>query len=420
MRLSSVVLSCLVIACHATPRPTPSGSVTEYRGGQWYDGRAFVPRTMWVVDGRFAATRPDHVDKVIDLAHGFVVPPYAEGHNHWLEPALVDTYVAAHLRQGIFYVRDLSTPPAFHDAIRSKVNRPDSVDYVAAHQGFTGPGGHPLELVQQLAGFGLVPKEWLTPDGLHNAVFVVEKDDDVTRRWPAVIASQPDLVKVFLIHSEDYAKRRDDVALAPKDRGLDPDLVAGIVQRAHAAKLRVVAHIASAHDFHVAIAAGADDIAHLPFVEGNDLARYRLADADLRAAGARHVTIATTLEWLGDAKPGDPRLAVVRDNLARLRAAGVRIVIGTDLFRQTARGEVDRIARLGLMSAAELLHAWTIDTPRAIFPGRDIGRLDTGAEASFLVLAGDPLADVASTARIVRWVKQGRELTPAAIEMPAM
>jgi imidazolonepropionase-like amidohydrolase len=227
-------------------------------------------------------------------------------------------------------------------------------------------------------------------------------------------------VKVFLIHSDEYAARRDNAALGPKARGIDPELVPAIVARAHAAGLRVSAHIENAHDFHVAIAAGVDDIAHMPFVAVERRDSYRLADADLRAAAARGVSIATTLDWLDGARPDDPRLEVVRDNFARMRRAGNTIVIGTDLFRTTASTEVDRIAALHLMSNLELLRAWCETTPRAMFPGRRIGRLEAGAEASFLVLGGDPVTSIAHTHDIIMWFKQGQRLEPRAAKFPAL
>jgi imidazolonepropionase-like amidohydrolase len=418
------LLALALVACGPTTKPqppvAPGAAATEYRGGRWFDGTRFVEQTMWVVGDRFTTTKPARDATVVDLAGGFVVPPFAEGHNHWLEPTLVDTYIAVHLRQGIFYVKDMSTPPVFHDAIRAKLNKPDSVDYVAAHQGFTGPGGHPIEIVDQLAAFKLVPEPWAASHGDGDALFVVTSEADIERVWPKLVASKPDFVKLFLIHSEDYAARRDDPKRSPKERGIDPTLVPAIVSRAHAARLRVMAHIEDAHDFNVAIAAGADDIAHLPFVDAADREAYRIADADIRAAGARHATIATTLEWLSDAKPGDPRIEVTRDNLARLRAGGVIVTLGTDLFRTTAHAEADRIAALGLMTKPELLVMWCTTTPRAMFPQRDLGRFTEGAEASFLVLEGDPLVDFANTHRIVRWVKQGQELHPPAAEMPPM
>lgn len=408
----------VLVACRAPLADAPRRHVTEFRGGLWFDGTRFDARTMWVVDDRFESGQPAHVDEIVELHGGFVVPPYGEGHNHWLEPELVDAYVQTHLRDGIFYVKDQGTAPSFHEQMRAALDRPDSVDLISAHQGFTGPGGHPIELVDQLAAFGVLPKAWATTHGEGEALFAVASDADVARAWPRLIAGHPDFAKVFLVHSDEYAARRDDAELGPQSRGIEPALVHGIVSRAHAAHLRVSAHIENAADFHAAIVAGVDDIAHMPFIAAEQRESYRLADADVAAAGARHVTIATTLDWLAGAQPDDPRIEIVLDNIARLRRAGVAIVIGTDLFRTTARAEVDLIASFHLMSNIELLRAWCEDTPRAIFPGRRIGRLEAGAEASFLVLRGDPLADFAHSHDIEMRMKQGRFVVPTAVELP--
>jgi hypothetical protein len=401
------------------PRTTPSTPVTELRGGRWFDGNAFVPRTMWIAGAHFLDA-PARVDAVIDLHGGFVVPPFAEGHNHWIEPALVDAYIQVHLRDGIFYVKDQLTAPAFHDQMRAALDRPSSVDYISAHQGFTGPNGHPMELVDQLVGIGIFPPPWRQSRGEGDALFAVASDADIARAWPRLLAGHPDFVKVFLNHSDEYAARRDNPALSPADRGIDPALVPTIVARAHAAGLRVSAHIENAHDFHVAIAAGVDDIAHMPFVSATDRDTYRLADADLHAAAARRVSIATTLDWADGALADDPRLDVVRDNLARMRRAGNTIVIGTDLFRTTAVAEVNRIASLNLMSNLDLLRTWCETTPRAIFPGRRIGRLEPGAEASFLVLRADPIANISATRDIAIWFKQGQRLDPRPATFPPL
>ena len=51
------------------------------------------------------------------------------------------------------------------------------------------------------------------------------------------------------------------------------------------------------------------------------------------------------------------------------------------------------------------------DTPRALFPGRRLGCFDPGCEASFLLLGGDPLADLNQVDMPLLRVKQGRLLT---------
>jgi len=413
-----VVLALGMAACHTLPI-RDGEPATEYRGGQWFDGERFVAKTMWVAGESFVDSRPGRIGAVVDLRNGFVVPPYAEGHNHWLEPTLVDAYVQTYLRDGIFYVKDQGTAPQFHDQMRSALGGPASVDYISAHQGFTGPGGHPIEIVDALAGMGILPPEWKKTHGEGDALFVVTSEQDIDRAWPRLIAGKPDFVKVFLVHSDEYAARRDNTALTPRNRGLDPALVPALVVRAHAAQLRVSAHIENAHDFHVAIAAGVDDIAHMPFVDKDHPDLYRIDQADLRAAAARRVSIATTLDWM-QPEATEAQLTVVRDNFAHMRAAGNTIVIGTDQFRKTARAEADLIASRRLMSNLELLQAWCVTTPRAIFPHRKLGRLADGFEASFLVLGGDPLADFARSRDILMRVKQGHSIIPRDPKLPSL
>lgn len=418
------VFACLVLLAVASCLPAAPhrrAPAIEYRNGHWFDGGRFVDRTMWVVGDRFSETAPAGAGNVsvVDLRGGFVVPPYAEGHNHWLEPALVDAYVQTYLRDGVFYVRDQGTSPKFHDAMRPALGAPTSVDFVSAHQGFTGPGGHPMELIDQLAAMGILPAEWATTHGEGEALFAVASEADVDRAWPKLLAGRPDFVKLFLVHSDEYAARRDDRALTPRQRGLDPELVPAIVRRAHAANLRVSAHIEDAHDFHVAVAGGVDEIAHLPFVSADAPDAYRLADADCEAAGRRGLSISTTLDFLGDA-PVPRQLEVARSNLRNLERHGVEIAIGTDLFRQTPRVEVERIARFHLLTNLQILVAWAVTTPQVIFPGRKLGRLAGGYEASFLVLDADPLLDPANLEHIVDRVKRGRALVPGPATLPPL
>jgi imidazolonepropionase-like amidohydrolase len=50
---------------------------------------------------------------------------------------------------------------------------------------------------------------------------------------------------------------------------------------------------------------------------------------------------------------------------------------------------------------------WYETTPRSIYPGRKIGRLAEGYEASFLTLARNPLEDLGAVDSIAVRVKQG-------------
>jgi imidazolonepropionase-like amidohydrolase len=406
----------LIIALLGAPvalrAQTAASHGIEYRGGRWFDGTRFVPRTMYVVDGRFRQRRPARIDAVVELAGGYVVPPFSDAHQHLYAP--IEPQIRAYLRDGIFYVRDQANAPLGRQAFDRQLNRPTAFDYVSANQGWTSPGGHPVEVVLRAAvpgnPMGAYIREHMDPD----FVMQVDTPADVERRWPGFLAGnpRPDLVKIFLLSSENYARQRGDPRFAG-NRGLDPALVPVIVRLAHQAGLKVSAHVFTAFDFRTAIAGGVDWIAHLPGGRTTNPAPFLLTEADARLARRHRVTVVTTITQHGDDAVTDQ---IVRTqyahNIGLLRRAGVPLLLGSDRFGDTARTEADALARSGLFSNLELLRMWSVTTPQAIFPDRRIGALRDGYEASFLVLGANPLADFANTRRIVRRVKQGVELRP--------
>src|ERR1043166_542461 len=150
-------LLCLVVlaACmlhRAAPVP-PGVRVTEYRNGRWFDGTAFAPRTMYVVGDVFATRRPARIDTIVDLADGYVVPPFADAHQHLTGPNTVQAYIANFLRDGIFYVKEQAGAPVARIGIDPIVNRPSSIEFISANQGWTSPGGHPVEVIKRGAQF---------------------------------------------------------------------------------------------------------------------------------------------------------------------------------------------------------------------------------------------------------------------------
>ncbi len=401
------LLVMLVAVPTALRAQTAPSHGVEYRGGRWFDGARFVPRTMYVVEGTFRQRRPARIDSVVDLAGGFVVPPFSDAHQHLYAP--IEPQIRAYLRDGIFYVRDQANAPLGRQAFHSRLNRPTSFDYVSANQGWTSPGGHPVEVVMRAAvpgnPMGAYIREHLDPD----FVMQVDTPADVERRWPGFLAGnpRPDLVKIFLFYSEDYALRRNDRRFEG-NRGIDPALVPVIVRLAHQAGLKVSAHVFTAADFRNAVSGGVDWIAHLPGGRGPDPAPFLLTEADARLARRHHVTVVTTITQHGDSALTDQLVRTqYAHNIALLRRNHVPLLLGSDRFGDTAATEAAALARNHLFTNLELLRMWSVTTPRAIFPGRRIGMLRDGYEASFLVLGADPLADFANTSRIVRRVKQG-------------
>ena len=86
------------------------------------------------------------------------------------------------------------------------------------------------------------------------------------------------------------------------------------------------------------------------------------------------------------------------------------MLVGSDAYSDISANEAKYLESSGVFDRATLLRMWSEITPRAIFPNRRIGRLQSGYEASFLVLDGDPLADFSRVAQIRLAVKQGQRL----------
>lgn len=424
MRVGILVL-LLASACAVAPTPS-NGRIAsrspsyELRNGFWFTGQSFEPRLRYSVSGALTDRRPAVVDSVIDLAGGYVVPAFGEAHNHNAVPS--DTgIITRYLRAGIYYVRNPNSFPRDAVAARGRFNTPTSIDVVFSNGGLTGPEGHPIDLARRNIARG----SWKPDAGDGNFYHAIASQADLDARWPTILAAGPGFIKTYLLFSEEYARRLADSTTSGW-RGLDPQLLPTIIRRAHAAGLRVSTHVETAADFRTAVAAGTDEINHLPGFrpEGNALAGYRLLDryrltaADARSARDRNVVVVATVSEVIELLDGawgtgaDSALArraraVIVENLRLLRDAGVDVVIGSDRYNSTSASEVFGLRPTRVFSDTALLRMWSMTTPRSIFPGRKIGSLDVGSEASFLVLAGNPLTDFQNVRRIQMRFKEG-------------
>ena len=396
---------------------------TQYTGGQWFDGRTFVTRKM-CVRGQVFVSCPKRADETINLRGGFVVPPFGEAHNHNLESTWnFDAVRTQYLNDGIFYVMNPNSVKASVDTIRLRLNRRDSLDARFASGGITSSDGHPIALYMRLMKqAGVTAPTADAGDG--KSYFRVDTAADLARRWPEIRAARQDFVKVMLLHADDYAKRRGKSEFFGIN-GLDPALLPDLVRRAHAVRLTVAVHIETASDFNIAVDAGADIIAHLPgygFAKDESPENYRLTPAMVAKAKRRNVVVVTTTALATYNSPTSVSTAVrqelQRANLRDLDAAGVRLAIGCDDFPFTAQREALYLSKLGVFDNRRLLALWSIDTPRAIFPNRKIGRFSRGYEASFIVLARDPIADFSAVTEVTARYKQGHFIDPA-IVIPA-
>jgi hypothetical protein len=372
--------------------------------------------------------RPARVDSVFDLSGKYVIPPFGEAHNHNVaQSSRLDATIRMYLEAGIFYVKNPNSLPSATIPLVGKVNIPQSIDVIFSGGGLTCSGGHPIALAERQISRGA----WSKTDGEGGFYFVIDNQADLDRKWKTIVAGRPDFIKTYLLYSEEYGKRKNDDSYSDW-RGLDPTLLSEIVRRAHRARLRVSTHVETAFDFRQALAAGADEINHLPGFrpEKNNpanyqnLSRYEISEADARLAAQNDVVVVTTIgdvvEVINSIPDGSPQASVakaVRDlfsrNLRLLAKHHVQIAIGSDSYSKTSQAEAMSLAGLKIFDNLTLLKMWCEATPMAIFPNRKIGKLRDGHEASFLVLTGNPIQDFMNVKKIDMRIKQGEVLSIA-------
>jgi hypothetical protein len=394
--------------------------VLAFDGGRWFTGTAFEERTAYAVDGVLTFEAPARVDSTIHLAGGYVVPPFGEAHNHNIEHSSgIGRTIRQYLRDGVFYVKNPNNLPRTRYPLAGTVNVPTSIDVVFANGGLTAAGGHPVAHVQRNIERGI----WTEADGEGGFYFLVDNEEDLHRVWAGVLEYRPDFLKTFLLYSEEYARRKNDPAFFGW-KGLDPAHLPEIVRRAHQAGLRVSTHVETAADFHHAVVAGVDEIAHMPGFRGDsevqlpDPAVFEISEADARLAARLGTVVVTTVGGVREIDPAGPDSLLRRQfdrlharNLRLLREHGVRLALGSDDYGDTSVGEAMYLHSLGVLDNLALLTLWSGATPQAIFPDRRLGCLQQGCEASFLVLREDPIADFRHVRDIVLRVKQGHILS---------
>ena len=447
MRPLITTLTSLLLAIATSSQQGPTVAFTN---GRWFDGRLFPQRTVYSVDGALTFVPPTRIDSVVDLAGPWVVPPFAEAHNHNIDGADEARSLAAirrYVADGVFYVKIQGNYRLTDDQRgRLPINRPGAPDVAFAQAFVTASGGHPIHLHEQI----LWPRGYyhaLPREALRDRVYVtVDSAADVEAVWSRIEGLRPDFLKVNLWCSDEFALRKDDPTFAGR-KGLDPALLPLIVRKAHASGLRVSAHVVNGTDVRHAIAAGVDELVHVPAmgalsdverrmsqlvtgkldddglraistalgrIDPADPGTLPLAAATARLAAERRVVMVTTMN-LSMRAPSTLRpsiRALQAATLRMLRAQGVPLAIGSDNVDDSSALEAAHLQSLGVLDNLALLTLWTDDTARAIFPDRKIGQLQEGYEASFLALENNPVDDWSNVARIKARFKQGVEVRP--------
>jgi imidazolonepropionase-like amidohydrolase len=320
-------------------------------GGRLLAPRGPVPRAVAVARGRIAGTgeRARRGARTVEAAGLLLVPSFIDAHVHLSVAGAPDEVARAELRGGLAAVLDLGEPeqmlPLDLPPLRVRFAGPL----------LTAPGGYPTRSWGR-GGYGL---ELATPGEGRQAV----------QRLARAGAR--------------FAKLAFDGRLPL----LGPEVARAAAEEAHRLGLRVAAHALEADAVRRALAAGADVLAHAP-VE-------KLPEDLVREVGARRMWVISTLRAFGGG------LDAI-ENLRRLRAAGARVVYGTDLGNEgTAPGidaeELALLEQAGL-SPREVIDAATCDAAE-LLGDLDLGHLRDGAAACVLGVPERALHDVRLLAR---------------------
>lgn len=395
----------------------------HFMNGNWFNGTGFEKQEFYSVNGSLTKTKPATVDTVINLGNQYIIPPFGEAHNH--SPDVeeeIEVFIERYLADGIFYIKNPNSIPFTTKRISGKINHPQSVDVVYANGGLTSSFGHPVALYEYLLTTVYkksVPK-WTTRSMEGAAYYIINTKEDLEKKWPFILADKPGFIKVYLLYSEEYEKRKTDSFYNGK-KGLNPFLLKQIVKKATAAGLKVSCHAETPADLKFALKAGVTEMNHLPgyqvrWKEGYEASYYKItpALAKLMKRKQAHAdatySLAETELYEKDSVRYSQRRTMQIKNLLLLKKFQVPVTIACDSYNLTAKTEIEYLHQLQVYSNLELLKMWSEVTPLAIFPNRKIAALKEGYEASFLVLKNNPLENFDALFNISLRVKQGTVL----------
>lgn len=420
LRCALALLAVSLALVEATPATPPSHSpdhsdsfaVTRVRV---FDGSRVIPRaTVVVVNGRIQAVGADVAPPrhlaVIDGAGSTLLPGLIDSHAH--AKSRDDLERAAHF--GVTTEMDMWSPPGFAQSMRREQDHGDAfdrADLFSAINPATPPEGYPYILT----GYVETP----TLSGPEEAEAFVA----------ARVAEGSDYLKIMM---------EDGMPLFGFEaRALSRPTVRALTRAIHRHGKLAVAHATERYRALELLGDGVDGLVHVFIDEPADPGFIRLAVA-------KKIFVAPTLAvtesfidpkgelaivedpdlapWMSEWEvrrllaPPPPtfltlkHLAIAKENVRLLHAAGVPILAGTD---KTVHGvplhrDLELLVQAGLRPIDALAAATS--APAAAFNLRDRGRIAPGLRADLLLVKGNPAADIKATRRIQKIWKAGVEV----------
>jgi imidazolonepropionase-like amidohydrolase len=463
-----LVVTALVAASCSPRQDSQSGTepVTVFEGGRLItgDGSAPIEDSAFVVSsGTFASIGrrgelqvPANAEHV-DLTGKTVMPTLVDLHGH----LGFQNVPAATMSKEMFTRENLIDHLerlAYH-GISGVVDIADLVDRSDLHGGRTNWGDVPLRMRTEIvpgaalfrtAGPGIAwpgsgaqghPSRADVP----YPVTTVEQAREAVADYARM---KPEFIKIWVDDRDGRAKK------------LTPPIYRAIAEEAHAHNIPVVAHNVTLADAKELMRAGVEGWVHTPVRGGDEvddeliaIVKARIAKNDRPAMWMTPGLRPTWMNAQGGTRPAwvdDPllqdtysrahnqehladdlahmtkeqvenaRRSLERDgrNTMKLRAAGIRVVLGTDTgqirhrIAYFAHLELESLVAIG-MTPSEVITAATRDS--ADVAKMNTGLVASGRSADFIVLDANPLENIANTRRINQVYLRGQQVDRAAL-----
>lgn len=251
----------------------------------------------------------------------------------------------------------------------------------------------------------------------------------------------------------------EDGPMPPFGERMADDLVQKVVEEAHAAEVPVYAHVSDMEEVKICVEAGADNLVHFVYVRIN----WETDQETIEKMSINNSSWITTLmliksliyyrlhpEWLerpeisnlyesshiqGLTYPGmeDEGKGILKSmvgsdtislkaiitpmvqDLIKIREMGVNVVLGTDvdgdrfIFPGLSMHEEMQLMQIGGMEPLDIITLATYNGAKMLKIEDEIGTLQEGKYADFVLLNKNPLEDISNTLSIEKVFKEGKE-----------